>query len=91
MAADRSLLHNGGVSLFPLLQAQTSSEEGAPSDRTIVLDDEPMLFDEGSLVVEDDRVVAAVDEPTGGDSIDDSWDDDDAGVIEVGDEVVFDG
>jgi hypothetical protein len=49
--------------LFPPSQAEI-----------IVLDDQPMILDEGALEVEDDALVA------------NDWDD----VIEVGDEVVFD-
>jgi hypothetical protein len=52
-----------------------------PDKTTIVLDDEPMLFDEGSVVVEDDVAVASVVEP---DRLSETE------VIEVGDEVVFD-
>jgi hypothetical protein len=52
-----------------------------PPDKTIVLDDEPMLFDDGSVVVEDDVAVANIVEPAR---------DSEAEVIEVGDEVVFD-
>lgn len=52
-----------------------------PDKTTIVLDDEPMLLDEGSVVVEDDIAVASVVEPALRSEAD---------VIEVGDEVVFD-
>jgi hypothetical protein len=51
-----------------------------PDKTTIVLDDEPMLFDEGSVVVEDDIAIASIVEPARSE----------AEIIEVGDEVVFD-
>ncbi len=57
--------------------------ESASDATTIVLDDEPMLVDEGCVVVEDAVTVSTVE----------AWmPDDDSGdeVIEVGDEVVFD-
>jgi hypothetical protein len=76
------------VVLLPPSLDRTSVVASSPDRTTIVLDDEPLLYDDGSLVVEEARAVAAVDEPGAWDSKDDARDD--ISVIEVGDEVVFD-
>jgi hypothetical protein len=47
----------------------------------IVLDDLPMLLDEGAVLVEDEGTVASVAE---------GWAEEEDDVIEVGDEVLFD-
>jgi hypothetical protein len=76
------------VDLFPPPETPVSWLGARSSDgTTIVLDDEPMLVDEGSVVVEDAVVVATVEEPK--ERMPADLGDEDP-VIEVGDEVVFD-
>jgi hypothetical protein len=60
----------------------TPIERISPSQaEIIVLDDLPMLLDEGALLVEEEGTVASVSE---------GWAEEEDDVIEVGDEVLFD-
>jgi hypothetical protein len=77
------------VELFPPPEPRAARPAAHSSEKvTIVLDDEPMLVDEGSVVVEDEVAVANVEDSATWMAADDSGNDVD--VIEVGDEVVFD-
>lgn len=77
------------MELFPPPEVRPSIHDAlSPDKTTIVLDDEPMLFDEGSLVVEDDVAFATLEESEMRERAGDGWGE--AEVIEVGDEVVFD-
>jgi hypothetical protein len=82
-----SLLLSWPVRFFPPAEAGISSPAAPQPDKsTIVLDDEPMLVDEASIVVEDSVALATINESATWVAADDSTSD----VIEVGDEVVFD-
>ena len=68
----------------PLLTPIERISPPASHAEIIVLDDLPMLFDEGALLVEDEGAVASVSEPKAAHPVDEDE------VIEVGDEVLFD-